>query len=156
MDLLLVGALWLHTVAFVIAWGYYGVLGRFVLPSLAKSLDESSQVKTIVDIERRALPFVLLTVVLFVVTGTYLLVVDDRYAGLGNFNSTWAVLMLVKHVFVIGLVALGVGIDYLIRELPTLKDQHRAGQLRNIRLATDGATGIGALIALLTVAAQQS
>ena len=156
MDLLLVAALWLHTVAFVIGWGYYGVLGQFVLPGLRSSIDEDAQVKAVVEIERRALPFVLLVVVIFIITGTYLLVVDDRYAGLGTFNSTWAVLMLIKHAFVIVLVALGAGIDYLIRELPTLKDEHRASQLRSIRLAAEAATAVGAIIALLTVAAQLS
>jgi hypothetical protein len=28
MDILQVLAVWLHTLAFVIAWGYYGILGR--------------------------------------------------------------------------------------------------------------------------------
>jgi uncharacterized membrane protein len=156
VDLVLVLALWLHTVAFVIAWGYYGVLGRFVLPSLSKTLTEADQVKTVVDMERRALPFVLLVVIIFIVTGTYLLVVNVNYAGLGNFSSTWALLMLVKHVVIIGLVAVGLGVDYLIRELPELRDEHRAGQLRNIRLGADAATGLGAIIALLTVVAQLS
>ena len=39
MDIGLILALWLHTLAFVIAWGDYGVLGRIILPALARSLD---------------------------------------------------------------------------------------------------------------------
>jgi hypothetical protein len=35
-------ALWLHTVAFVIAWGYYAILGRIVLPGLETGSAPSS------------------------------------------------------------------------------------------------------------------
>jgi hypothetical protein len=32
-------ATWLHTVAFLIAWGFYGVLARIVPPAVEQSLD---------------------------------------------------------------------------------------------------------------------
>jgi uncharacterized membrane protein len=155
MDLVLVVAVWLHTLAFVIAWGYYGILARMILPGLGRSLDLPARVATLRAIEGRALPLVLLSVALFVVTGTYMLVVDPQYAGLGNFDSTWTKLMLFKHVLVIGLVALGAGIDYLIRGMgEDLTDTANASDLRLVRLGAEAATGLGALIALLTVAAQ--
>src|SRR5512141_703156 len=111
MDWLQVGAVWLHTVAFVIAWGFYGILARMILPGLAKSLDLAGQTRTLAAIERRALPFVLLAVVLFIITGSYLLVTNPDYAGLGNFSTSWATWMLVKHVLVIVLIGVGVLID---------------------------------------------
>lgn len=151
MDLIHVLATWLHTVAFVIAWGYYGILGRFVLPSLLETGDARSRVDALVAIERRALPFVGLTVVLFGMTGAYLLVVDPRYAGLGNIASGWATLMLVKHVLVALLVAVGVAIDWAVRGLGAADD---ARALRRVRLGAELATALGALIALLTAAAQ--
>jgi len=155
MDLMQVGAVWLHTVAFVIAWGYFGILARMILPGLAGSLDRAGQVKALVAIEAKALPFVLLAVALFVISGTYLLVTNPAYTGLGSFSSTWATLMLFKHLVVIVLVGLGVLIDRLIRGLAELaRDEDRAKDLRWIGLAADGATGLGALIALLTAAAQ--
>lgn len=155
MDLMQVGAVWLHTVAFVIAWGFYGILARMILPGLGKTLDLAGQTRTLAAIERRALPFVLLAVVLFVVTGTYLLVVNPRYDGLGSFTNSWATLMLVKHLLVVVLVGLGVLIDYLIRGAADAQDDRdRKSDLRWIGLAADGATGLGALIALTTAAAQ--
>lgn len=155
MDWLPVGAVWLHTVAFVIAWGFYGVLARMIVPGLAKSLDLAAQTRALAQIERRALPFVLFSIVLFAITGTYLLVTNPAYHGLGNFSTTWALLMLVKHGLVIVLVGLGVLIDYLIRgAADAQEDNDRASDLRWIRLAADGATGLGALIALTTAAAQ--
>jgi uncharacterized membrane protein len=75
MDLAQVLAVWVHTLAFVIAWGYYGILGRMVLPGLERSLERPAQAAALVAIERRALPLVVLSLVFFAVTGTYLLVV---------------------------------------------------------------------------------
>ena len=156
MDIGLVLATWLHTLAFVIAWGYYGILGRMVLPGLERSLDRPAQADALVAIERRALPLVGLSLVLFTLTGSYLLVVDPKYAGLGDFfASTWTILMLVKHVLVIILVVVAVYIDRLIRRVgDATDDAGRDAASRRLRLSAEGATGLGALIVLLTVAAQ--
>ncbi len=158
MDALQVLALWLHTLAFVIAWGYYGVLARIILPGLERSLDRSSRVSAVVAIERQALPLIVLTLVLFAVTGAYLLVVDPHYAGLGNFMaSTWTRLMMAKHVLVVGLVALAVLVDWLIRRAADAEDDETGvSTVRLAGLAAEGVTALGALIALLTVAAQAS
>ena len=158
MDVAQVFAVWLHTLAFVIAWGYYGILGRVLLPSLGRSLDTATEVGALAAVERRALPLVLLSTVLFVVTGSYLLVVDPRYEGLGNvFANSWTVLMLVKHLVVIGLVGLAVAVDVLVRRAADAADDTgRQAALRRVRLAAEGATGLGALIVLLTVVAQLS
>jgi len=159
LDVAQVLAVWIHTLAFVIAWGYYGVLARMILPGLEQSIDRPGQVAALAAIERRALPLVVLSLVLFTVTGTYLLLVDPHYAGLGNFfASTWTALMLVKHVLVIALVALGVGVDMLIRRLTdsagTSDETAQRSALRRVELAAEGVTGLGALIVLMTAAAQ--
>lgn len=157
MQLVPVVALALHTVAFVIAWGYYGILGRMVLPALERSLEPASVATTLEEIERRALPLVILSVILFVMTGTYLLVTDPSYAGLGAIDSTWATLMLVKHVAVIVLVALGVVIDFAIHSVAHAATE--AGfrrDLGRLRWLVEGATAVGGVIALLTAAAQVS
>jgi uncharacterized membrane protein len=156
MDLVLVLALWLHTVAFVIAWGYYGVLARMVLPGLARSVERPSQVAALVAIERRALPLVLVSMVLFVLTGSYLLVADPEYAGLGDvFASTWTVLMLLKHVLVIVMVGLGVAVDVFVRHAAAAdSDASREKTFRRLAWSSEGAMGVGALIVLFTVAAQ--
>ena len=158
MDAAQILALWVHTVAFVIAWGYYGVLARIVVPSLRRSLIPNDQVVALQTVERRALPLVILSVVLFLASGTYLLVVDPHYAGLGNlFASTWTTLLLVKHVLVAVLIVLGVAVDYLIRTMGDPADARaHESDLRLVSLCADGATACGALIALLTVTAQAS
>ncbi len=158
MDIAVLVAVWLHTVAFVIAWGYYGILGRIVLPALERSLDGPTRAATLLTIERRALPLVLLSMVLFVVTGMYLLVIDDSYAGLGDVTAnSWSTLMLVKHVVIVVLIGLGVAVDVLIRRAGAASDDAtRASMLHRVRLSAEAATGVGALVVLLTVAAQLS
>jgi uncharacterized membrane protein len=156
MDIPQVLAVWFHTLAFVIVMGYYGILGRVMLPALERSLDGPAQAAALAAVERRALPLVALSVALFAVTGTYLLLVDSHYAGLGNFfASTWTTLMLVKHGLVIVMVVLGVMVDRFIRRTANAtSDPARASALRRVGLSAEGATGLGALVILLTAAAQ--
>lgn len=101
MDVAQLGAIWLHTLAFVIAWGCYRILGRIVLPSLERSLDGPALARVMVTIERSALPLV--------------------------------------------------GLSAARPDEPT-----RASALRGVRLSAAAATGLGALIVLLTAAAQLS
>jgi uncharacterized membrane protein len=159
MDVGQILASWLHLVALVIAWGYYGVLGRIVLPGLERSLDgEDDVVSSLAEVERRAVPLVLLSMVLFTASGTWLLVVDPAYAGLGAFfASTWTTLMLVKHVLVIAFVAIAIAIDRLIRRaVSAATEEERRTAVGRVRLAAEAVTALGALIALLTAAAQAS
>ena len=100
---------------------------------------------------------VVVSVVLFLVTGTYLLVIDPSYEGLGNFNTSWATWMLLKHVVVGVLVVVGVAVEVLSRGLADASDDdQRSRGLRSIRYASEGATALGAVIVFLTVAAQLS
>lgn len=156
MDLAHVLAIWLHTLGLVIAWGYYGVLGRMILPALERSFDRPAEAAALVAIERRALPLVALSVVLFTVTGSYLLVVNVHYSGLGDFfSSTWTTLMLAKHVVVIGFVVAGLAVDRFTRQAAAATtDEDRASALGRLRLGAEGATGLGAIITLLTAVAQ--
>jgi uncharacterized membrane protein len=156
VDVPQVLAVWLHTVALVIAWGYYGILGRIALPALARSLDRPALATALLGMERRAVPLVALSALLFTLTGSYLLVIDPHYAGLGNvFASTWTRLMLAKHVLVIGFVALAVVVDLLVRRIArTTEAEGQARDLRRLGFSAEAATGLGALIVLLTAAAQ--
>lgn len=158
MDVTQLLAVSLHTVAFVIAWGYYGILGRIVLPALERSLDRPTETRTLVALEKRALPLVLLSVVLFVVTGSYLLITSSKYAGLGDFlANTWTSLMLLKHLVVAGLIALAIGVDLLIRRADEATDDATGtAALHRLRLTAEAATVLGAVVVLLTAAAQLS
>jgi uncharacterized membrane protein len=63
--------------------------------------------------------------------------------------------MLVKHVVVVVLIGAGVAVDVLVRRVAEATDDRaRASALRRVGLAAEAATGLGVIIALLTVAAQ--
>ena len=93
---------------------------------------------------------------LLTATGTYLLVSNGQYMGLGDFfTSTWTTLMLVKHVLVVGLVVVAAYVDRLIRRVgEATSEDVRESALRRLALTSEGAMGLGALIVLLTAAAQ--
>jgi len=156
MDLPQVLAVWVHTLGLVIVLGYYGILGRVMLPALERSLELPDRAAALLAIERRALPLVVLSVALFVATGTYLLVINPHYAGVGDvFASTWTTLMFVKHLLVVGLIVLGVNVDRLIRRIGQgMSDDARETALHRLALSAEGATGLGALMILLTAAAE--
>jgi uncharacterized membrane protein len=58
---------------------------------------------------------------------------------------------------VILLVALGIAVEILVRRVAGATDDvSRSAALRRLRLSAEGATGLGALVVLLTAAAQLS
>lgn len=157
MDLGRLLGITIHTVAFVIVWGYYGVLARIVLPALERTVDGTTLGRALLTIERRAVPLLLVGVVLFLVTGTYLLVIDPAYEGLGAIRGTWSTLMLVKHLVVAAFIALGVALHFLVQLADEAEDDvTRTVAVRRVRWAAEALTGLGAMIALLTAAAQIS
>lgn len=157
MDVGQLLGLTLHTIAFVIVWGYYGILARIVLPALERSLAGSTLGHTLLAIERRAVPLLVLSVVLFLATGTYLLLTDPEFEGLGAVRGSWSTLMLLKHLVVAVFIALGVAVDILVRLVDEAEDDvTRTTSLRRVRWSAEAATVVGAVIALLTVAAQLS
>ena len=156
MDATHLIALWLHALAMVVVLGYYGILSRIVLPTLARSLEPAALARVVPAIERRALPILVAGIVLFIVTGVYLLVRDGRYAGVGSFASTWSTLMLIKHLVVVVMVVLGVGVDRLAAGFAATSDAGRGRTFEILALAMDGMAALGILVLLLTAAAQLS
>lgn len=158
MDLVQVGAVALHSVAMIFVLGYYAVLGRVVIPALLRSLDARWARASVADIEATALPLILVAIVVFVVTGAFLMFTDAQYAGFGDLlGTTWSVLILAKHAIVIGLIGLGVGVDFLIRSIP-VEDAREAiaRSLRRVGLAADAVSALGIIVVLMTAAAQLS
>jgi len=155
MDLTRVGAIALHTLAMMIVLGYYGVLGRIVLPALRRTLEPRQLGLSLVAVERRARPLLIISVALFAITGIYLMIVDEQYAGLGNIGgSTWAALVLGKHVVVAALVGVGLVVDRLIDGLADRDEGPPAGSVRLVGLATETATLLGVVVIVMTAAAQ--
>jgi len=153
MDPLHVGALWLHAASMVLVLGYFAVVGLIVVPTLRRSLDGPSLAGTLASIEGRAMPFLVASVIVFTATGAYLLTIDERYVGIGDFSSTWSTLFLVKHVVVVLMIGLGLVLDARIVRLGKTPEP-TDGALRTVSLAMDAMTVLGLIVLLLTAAAQ--
>jgi uncharacterized membrane protein len=156
MDVPQVVAVWLHALSTVVVLGYYGILARVILPALERTLEGLDLGRAVGAVESRALPIVVACVLVFTVSGAYLLLVDEAFTGLGQYGSTWATLMLVKHILVAVMVVGGVVVHFLASEGrdPGLNAGERRRWLGYLRLAAEVMTGLGAVILLLTAAAQ--
>ena len=159
MDIVQAVAAWLHSLATVILLGYYALLALVVVPVLRSAVNGPALGRVIPAIERRALPLILASIGVFLVTGTYLLLTDDRFLGFGHvFGNAWSTLIVIKHVLVIALVGIGLFIDLLV--VPDIANPvDEAARTVAIRRLTRGASAIaalGAIVLLLTAAAQAS
>jgi putative copper export protein len=159
MDVLQVLAISLHTLSLVVALGYYGLLGRVMLPALERSLDGPQLAAALASIERRAFPLVVLSAAAFTLTGTYLLVMSPQYEGPGNvFASAWTTLMLVKHALIVGIVALALLVHRRLRRIgasgPTSHAAADDPGVRGPALPAEALTALGALVIVLTASAQ--
>ncbi len=159
MDVVQAAAVWLHSLATVGLLGYYGVLALIVLPVLRSTVKETAIGRIVPAIERRALPVVVGAVTVFIVTGLYLMLTDERFLGFGHFfDSTWSTLIVVKHVVVVALVGFGVYLDLLVmpQVAGPLDEAARDAAIRRLARGATLIATLGAIVLLLTAAAQVS
>ena len=158
MDLVQVGATWLHLIATVAMLGYYAILGLLVLPVLRQLVSARQLGETIAGVERRALPVIIGSLAVFLATGVYLMGADERYGGVGNVTgSAWASLILAKHVVVGVMVGLGIYIDALIvRRIAPPEATDQTAAVRKLAVAAGVMTLLGAVVLFLTAAGQAS
>lgn len=157
VDLFPVGAAWLHLLATVALLGYYAVLAVIVVPVLRRALPAAQLAAALAAVERRALPLIIGSLAVFLATGIYLMGADARYGGVGSIGSTWASVLLVKHIVVIAMVGVGLVVDALFVRVAALEDgQAQARALGHLTLGLRGMTLLAAVVLLLTAVAQSS
>lgn len=152
-SLLVATATALHALATVIFIGYYLLLSLVFLPALSTpgigggaALGEAS---------RRSRPWQYVSLLVFILTGVYLLFVDSSYQGIGNFGNPWAILMLVKHVVVLMMIAVGFWANAVKRVGHDLRSYpNDAERLARYRRYVTAMTICGILVLVLTAFAQ--
>ncbi len=151
--------LWGHLLATVVLVGYYVLLAIVLIPAVSRVpgdgvADRLPAGTLLAAIERRALPFVLASLGVFLATGIGLQTADPRYLGLGQVQGAWAGLLLAKHLVVVAMLVVGSLLDgFLIRA--GREDSPPALGARLVWTARAQA-GLGALVLLITAAAQGS
>src|SRR3990172_7871078 len=111
---------WLHALGTVILIGHYCLLSLVYLPVFEKNQADPVSRTILSEISKRSRSWQYISLLIFAVTGTYLTFVDPNYLGIGNFGNPWAILMLVKHVLILGMLVMGFWYNSLMRVGPLL------------------------------------
>ena len=143
---------WLHALATVIMIGHYLLLSLLYLPVLAK---ENSGGTILSAISKRSRVWMYGSLVVLAITGSHLTIVDSNYLGLGNFGNFWGILMLVKHLLIVAMIALGFWYNAILRVGPMMVSNSGAEQaLARFGLYSKLMAGCGVLVLLMTALAQ--
>ena len=151
MSQILIGlSVWLHAVGTVILIGHYLLLSLIYLPVLRKG-----DCTVLSEISKRSRAWLYISLAIFLVTGTYLTFVDPNYLGIGNFGNPWAILMLVKHVLILAMLAMGFWFNAILRVGPMMSSHNSAGlALRRFSQYSNWMAITGLIVLLLTALAQ--
>jgi uncharacterized membrane protein len=149
-QILIALSVWLHALATIVLIGHYLLLSVIYLPVLTR-YDGS----ILSEISKGSRPWLYASLLIFMVTGIYLMLIDPNYLGVGNFGNVWAVLMLVKHILVVAMIALGFWFNAILRVGPMIGSNNSAELgMQRFRLYSNLMTICGVLVLLLTALAQ--
>jgi uncharacterized membrane protein len=149
-PILIALSVWLHALGTVILIGHYFLLSVIYLPVL-----ENGGGEFLSQISKRSRPWLYTSLVIFMLTGIYLTFVDPNYLGVGDFGNFWSIMMLVKHLLILAMIALGFWFNAFLRVGPMMSSNNNAGLgIRRFRLYSKLMTICGILVLLLTALAQ--
>lgn len=142
---------WLHSLATVVFIGYYVLLSLIFLPALSKGENRYA----LSEISKRSRPWMYTSLGIFIATGITLMYVDPNYLGIGNFSNLWSVMMLVKHILILGMVALGFWSNAIQRVGPMMSSNTGADlAIARFRRYVNIMAVSGVLVLLLTAISQ--
>jgi uncharacterized membrane protein len=151
-TLLLALSNWLHTLATSVFVGYYIFADLIYLPILASQMQAGSLAALLKRVTARTQPFFGAALLVFLVTGTYLMLTNQSYIGLGHFFANpWSSLIVIKHFLVFVFLVLAVYSERAY--LPRIRDDNTR-PLQQFRLALHINLILGVIILLLTAFAQ--
>ena len=145
---------WLHAIATVVFIGHFLLLSGIYLPAFRKQAAEVAG-PILSDISKRSRPWMYASLLIFMVTGIYLMIVDSNYRGVGDFGNLWAVLMLVKHILILAMIGMGGFYNAILRVGPMMSSNHGAeAAITRFSLYSRWMAICGVLVLLLTAFAQ--
>jgi uncharacterized membrane protein len=142
---------WTHSLATTVFIGHYLLLALIYLPVLSKDGNGLA----LSEISKRSRPWLYASMIILAITGTYLTIADPNYLGLGNFGNFWGVMMLVKHLLIVGMLLMGFWFNAIMRVGPQMSSNTGAAQaIARFRWYTNAMAISGVLVLLLTALAQ--
>ncbi len=100
-------AYWLHSLGTAILIGYYLLLTLICLPVFMNNQANPMSGTILSEISRRSRGWLYGSLLIFLVTGVYLMLTSPSYLGLGNFGNSWSIFMLLKHILIVGMLGIG-------------------------------------------------
>jgi uncharacterized membrane protein len=149
-QILIAVSIWLHALATVVLIGHYFLLSIIYLPVMEK--DHGALLS---EISKRSRFWLYISLLVFALTGTHIMLVDQDYLGFMNFGNLWGVMMLVKHILVFGMIALGFWFNAILRVGPMMSSNNSAELgIRRFRTYSNWMAILGVWVLLLTALAQ--
>jgi len=146
---------WLHSVATVIFIGHHLLFSLFYLPSFETKQENPVNGTILSEISKRSRLWMYASLAIFIITGIYLMFVDPSYLGIGNFNNMWSIMMLVKHILILGMLGMGFWYNGLMRVGPMLSSNNGSAQaFARFRQYSNLMAITGVLVLLLTAISQ--
>jgi uncharacterized membrane protein len=143
-------SLWLHTVATVVMFGHYIFMRLIYLPIFERQVQRNALQELLEQTSGRLRPFFGGSLLIFLVTGTYLMLINESYLGLGNFfGNSWSTLIVIKHALVIVFLVLAI-----YSERAFLVKINEPSALKQFRRTLNINMILGMVIVLLTSIAQ--
>jgi uncharacterized membrane protein len=145
---------WLHAIATVVFIGHYLLLAVLYLPAFVKQKPEIAG-PILSDISKRSRSWMYTSLLVFMVTGIYLMIVDPNYLGVGDFGNAWSIAMLVKHILIVAMIGMGFVFNAFLRVGPLMSSNSGAAQaIARFGLYSRLMAACGVLVLLLTAFAQ--
>ena len=145
---------WLHALATVIFIGYFALLALIFLPAMKDKPDIEAGV-VLAAYSKQSRLWMYAALLIFTITGIHLTVVDANYLGIGDFGNLWSILMLVKHILIVGMMVAGFWFNVMLRVGSMLSSKTGFPQaFTRFRFYVNGMAVSGSLILLLTALSQ--
>ena len=143
-------SIWLHNIATVTLIGHHLLLSLLYIPTLA-----TSHPTLLSEISKRSRPWMYISLLIFAFTGTYLTFADPNYLGFADFGNVWSILMLIKHLLILGMIGMGFWFNAILRVGPMMRSNNGARQaILRFRLYANLMAISGMVVLLLTALGQ--
>lgn len=153
-EILIALSTWLHALATVVFIGHFVLLALIYLPAV-KDKPDIPVGAILGEFSKRSRLWMYVALLIFMITGIHLMFVDPNYLGVGDFGNLWSILMLVKHVLILGMIAAGFWFNAILRVGPMLSSKTGSSQaMDRFRLYNNGMAITGVLVLLLTAVSQ--
>ncbi len=153
-EILIALSTWLHALATVIFIGYFVLLALIHLPAMKDTPDIEVGI-VLGAYSKQSRLWMYAALLIFMITGIHLTLIDANYLGIGDFGNFWSVLMLVKHILIVGMIVAGFWFNAILRVGPMLSSKTGSAQAFNrFRFYVNGMAITGALVLFLTAVSQ--